>query len=596
MSSIFFNLFLFSSFYLLGNIFIKKNFINSILVGSLFYFFILWIVATISLNKEVITYVLISSFILSLTYFYHKTNSNFNLYNNKFKIYYKKYNYFFLLITLLFIIIGVGSLAPPSDYDSLNYHLSIPKRDLEFGKMLYIKNSFNEFEYFPFFNGIFNRIFLIYDLKNSSQIFNLFFLLLTSIIIYQIAGFFVKDEKIKFLSILFFLFLKNVSWEATTSYVEITLTFGYLICILNYLLYIKNNNNFNLIIFGLGSTLCLYTKFLSLVLLFPIFFLFIYEFLSKKNYQKLFYLFIPFVLYLPFQIKNFILTGNLLYPLFSDLFEKYHTIGRDLNLIWLILSPIDIFFNGTKVYDGMQIGFPYILIFTPFLFISKIHKFYKNIFFFIIFYYIIWFFFLTQQVRFLMPIFALFCIFSAVGVKNLLNIKFKKINFVIVLILLLSFLTQSSFLSAQTFKRIKVSFGIINEKTYLTESVNSEHIHYESCNYLSKNLNKNSKYLVLTNYVSFYCPQKNAIYVDIENFLLKNKYTDQVEFIKSNNIKFILHIKLFNDRANKKSAKKYIDINIKNNEIVKNWEKNDKIKIIKSFNGKSSDVYKIITY
>ena len=151
----------------------------------------------------------------------------------------------------------------------------------------------------------------------------------------------------------------------------------------------------------------LYTKYLSLPLGLTFIPLIINLYFKNNqfiNVKKITIYFLPIFLFLPFLLRNYILTGDPLYPLFD--LSSIKSYGY--SLLAFLKSPFEIFFFSNDFFDGKQIGSPYLICFLPLFYLFKKNYIFANsITLTIIIYYTLWFFFLGKAVRFLVPIFPL---------------------------------------------------------------------------------------------------------------------------------------------------------------------------------------------
>jgi 4-amino-4-deoxy-L-arabinose transferase-like glycosyltransferase len=149
----------------------------------------------------------------------------------------------------------------------------------------------------------------------------------------------------------------------------------------------------------------------------------------------------------PWYVKNYFQTGNPFYPLFNSIFqslqhgslkeavnnrliEKTGSIGffkmREImygeGLVETLLIPIRMFFQGQdNSYQYFQGSLnPILIVFLPFILLSKKYKPDKLFFVFFSVIFIFMAYFLTEkQVRYILPTIPFFAILAVMGIKNL---------------------------------------------------------------------------------------------------------------------------------------------------------------------------------
>lgn len=219
---------------------------------------------------------------------------------------------------------------------------------------------------------------------------------------------------------------------------------------------------------------------------------------------------------LPFLVRNFIETGDPVFPLFA-LTEYQETWGRGYGLASLLIAPWDIFMHGARYFDGHQLGTPYILAFAPWAFVQKRDRLkYLAATIFAATYFVEWFFLLSQQVRFLLPVFPLLCLVAAVGAGELWQIVrgSRLAAATVALAAGVLFLGQTMFLAGQTLIRAPVVLGLMDRMTYLTKVPTIQGNHYAPCLFISDRLGREEKYVWNVALTSFYCPQVSQTHLD----------------------------------------------------------------------------------
>jgi len=517
--------------------------LNIVSLGILINFFLIWTLGIYKLNIIFFSYTYL---ILNISiFFFNKKKIKLPIFDN-IKIIHqiKNYKYFYILVAIILFIYLLNGYAPPTDIDSLNYHLSLPKKDIEFGKI--IIHGWNESEYMPMLIENIMRLLLLFGSETIGHQFNFFIFVLIIISIYRIGFNLSLNNKITLLSIVFFILIKGNMWLINTTHNELILSFFLLICVNNYILFKKNLDDFFALHLVFAATALLYTKYHGIIFCLGFFILIIKDtYLQKIKFQKkyILYLVLPIIFFSPLLIRNFILVGDPLFPLFYfyNAISGTKEYGIDTSFISFFLTPINFVLFGNRYFDGQYLGSPYIifLLYCSILFIKKI-KIFNDILIICLIYYTVWFYGLSQQVRYLIPILSLLCILCSFIFFELLNIFINKhLRIIYFSIFTIFFLNQIIFLSGYTLLKLPVAVGIQSKQDYLKDK-HSDYSFYDSCTFLNKNLNDNN-YINISIFLSYYCPQKKSLR-NINDKFFNNKNLNKDEILlhlKKNKIKYI---------------------------------------------------------
>jgi hypothetical protein len=169
---------------------------------------------------------------------------------------------------------------------------------------------------------------------------------------------------------------------------------------------------------SLGITGMLYTKYHGIIFSLIITLLTIFNFFYKKlkiNIYGFLIIVLPGILFLPIMIRNYYLVGDPFFPLFKfyDALGGSKAYGYSTNLLSLFFSPIEFTLFPNKYFDGNYLGAPYLifLLYSSILTIGLVDlKKFGSLLIVSLFYYVFWFYGLSQQVRYLIPVFALLSI------------------------------------------------------------------------------------------------------------------------------------------------------------------------------------------
>jgi hypothetical protein len=348
-----------------------------------------------------------------------------------------------ILLSIEFIL----NLTPSIARDALIHHLAIPKLWFKNGGFYEIKWA--DFSYFPMNVDLLYIIPLYFNKDFLANFIHMSFGIGTALLIYRYLN--NKISRVAgLLGVLIFLSTPIVFRLSTQAYVDLGLTFFTTACIFTFIRY--RDSNFKefkwLVLSSLTMGLALGTKYNALIAWFflSLAIVFIYSRDTGKQWKAIgpgaFFFFISLFVFSPWLIKNIILTGNPLYPMFKEGvhsivstdthtgFFKMREFLYGENFCETLLIPVRIFFQGqdnsARYFDGVLN--PLLLIAPPFALMNK--SFYRDKLFFISFaiFFILMAFFLEQKafsmeaiVRYILPVVPLLSILTVMGLVNILN-------------------------------------------------------------------------------------------------------------------------------------------------------------------------------
>lgn len=347
----------------------------------------------------------------------------------------------FLILLSEFIL----NLTPPTARDALIHHLAIPKLWLKNGGFYEIQWA--DFSYFPMNIDLLYMIPLYFHQDFIANIIHMGFGIGTACIIYHYLK--ARFDCISgLLGVLIFLSTPIVFRSSTQAYVDLGLVFFSTASVFALIRY--RNGGFQefkwLFISSLSMGLALGTKYNALVIWFflTLSIVFVSSRDTKKQWPSIragaIFFVISLFIFSPWLIKNFILTGNLLYPLFTGgiapMIAGENRTGffqmRELlygeNFWETLIIPLRMFFQGqdnsTRYFDGVLN--PALIILSPFAFARK--SFFRDKLFFLSFimFFVLTVFFLEgkafgmdQIVRYMLPVIPFLSILTVMGMFNI---------------------------------------------------------------------------------------------------------------------------------------------------------------------------------
>jgi hypothetical protein len=304
---------------------------------------------------------------------------------------------FLLSLLVVFIISAIIlSSVPPVSKDALVHHLAVPKLYLKHGGMYEI--PFMAFSYYPMNIDLLYVIPLYFGNDIIPKFIHFSFALLTAWLIFSYLNRRI-NAMYALLGVVFFLSIPIIVKLSITVYVDLGLIFFSFASLLSLLKWIEKRFQLKfLVLSGIFCGLAMGTKYNGLITFFllTLFVPFIHSRYAKDEkagavkslqYGALFFGIALFV-FAPWMIRNYIWTGNPLYPLHDGLFNPENPIHRQtIGLFtyrsavyheewWQIaLLPIRVFFEGQdgspQYFDGRLNPFLLLLPFFAFYRIGK---------------------------------------------------------------------------------------------------------------------------------------------------------------------------------------------------------------------------------
>jgi hypothetical protein len=423
-------------------------------------------------------------------------------------------------ILLLMVLLLMQAFAPPNDYDSLNYHLAIPRNDIE---QAVISPHWYKgvFAFFPALAEHHVRIALAVAGDGAAQaitwIFGLF-LVLGTVLLVRRAGF---GHKVAALAVIMLISVRGIVWEIATCYVEIQLAVFVVFAFLTYANWRQGRGPVWGWLFGVALAGGILVKYHGLVIPFCFLPLIIFDLLKRKiNTSDLIKVIaLCAVLLLPHMIRNFAYTGNPVFPIVNEFFNPdsrtFFSVdddpyGRPRTILNYIRIMWDISILSTHLYDGAMIGAPYLLVFAPFAFFNRGKRLFPMAVVFFV-YLAFWHWGMTRQVRFLIPVFPFLAAFAAVGVVQLLSVMTIRSRWIIVVAGSALLINQLLFIGIYALVRIPPAIGLISAEDYHAKTPTMNGAYFGACRYIEENLKKDESYISMLEPHSYYCPQSSAI-------------------------------------------------------------------------------------
>ncbi|OGW38796.1 MAG: hypothetical protein A2Y97_01445 [Nitrospirae bacterium RBG_13_39_12] len=343
-----------------------------------------------------------------------------------------------VLITILFSPFLFLPLYPPTEWDEISYHLPYAKHYVENNGL-----SVNPFLRYPLYAHNFDLLYalslLFYD-DILAHLIHAAAALLTALGIYNL-GSLTSDKKTGAIAAFIFLSSPLVAHLMKTSYIDLGLTLFIFLGFYCISLWSITKQEYWLYLSGFATGIAIGSKYNGF-LYFPMFAIWI-AFQSRKFSSVMRFLVPVFIFGSPWYIRNFIISGDPISPFGGEIFghwlwNKEDLIGQSENLlkgygtpkdvISMLMLPWNLLFHYGKFAEG-AISPGMVAAFLGVFLFKKSDGFNKKLCIFVFVNIIIWFF-STQVLRYLLPVFPMISLLSAIILIYLYeNLIKRPINF-----------------------------------------------------------------------------------------------------------------------------------------------------------------------
>lgn len=460
---------------------------------------------------------------------------------------YKKNIAFFCLFIgigiYFFAIITLASL-PPVARDSLTHHLVVPKLYIANGGIYEISEI--EFSYYPQLLELLYTIPLYFKNDIIPSYIHFFFGLLTSYVIFC----YLKSKTAvinAFIAAFFFLTLPVIVKLSVSAYVDLGLYFFSFASLYFLILWYRHYRFRDFFLSGAFCGFAMSCKYNGIITFFCLIFSLLWLVTKKpiltKNAIRSLFLFcsISILVFSPWMLKNYIWTGNPVYPLYKDFFnptpekqiqtsdmknEKrshfyYRRVVFKESLAETLSTPVRIFFQAKdddpKFFDGVMSPFlffmPFIAIITEFIrYKKKQEPDYERILLFLFSWvYILFVYFqIDMRIRWVGPAIAPLTVLSFIGVYDIWNFRFKNIRTSYALKSVL--VTVVAFMFFMNFEYMLDLYKKVDPLSYLSglikrdDYIQKHRPEYSAYQYINKNLPQGAKiYGLMLGNRRYYC-------------------------------------------------------------------------------------------
>ena len=400
-----------------------------------------------------------------------------------------------IALAICMLLCAMLVLTPEIGKDALIYRIGVPKLFLEHHGIYFIPG--NVFACYPFFNEMLYTWGLSLGgevLPKGTHFAITLFLLFT---MWKFEKRYVHKNNFELLPLLIFFTIPSVFQNAHMAYCDLTLAFYTFVAIYAYLNWYHTQENLWIILCGVFSGIAMSTKYAGLYLPLSGCFGVLWGCRQKKiSNSKAVHHFLQYILFTfiagaPFYLKNWIMTGNPLYPLFYEIFGGrgwsaeqagyYDTFIRSLgmgrDLIDYLLLPWDLSFHAkmnSPVFDGL-LGPVFILVLPFAIGMRKVAIEIKIVLVYCLLAFCFWAS-SAQQIRYLIPLFPFLAIMASLTISYYRD---KKVIFTLLSVFIIAGLVFNGYHILRDFKRIRplgVLTGHENKDAFLTRIIPSYEI------------------------------------------------------------------------------------------------------------------------
>lgn len=441
---------------------------------------------------------------------------------------------FIVLVKIIFavstLVYLVQVFSPPMNYDSLAYHLAVPKIYIEKHAVAFIPN--NVYANFPMTMEFLYALGLLLRGDSLAKLIHFFMGIMTALAVYSFSmrhfG-----RKVAWTASLIFYNIPFVGFLSGCAFNDLMLTafeFLSLSAIINWAL-LKSDSGTGtgllrekwLIVSAVFCGLSAGTKYPAFLLLFPfIIFTVIARilFVDRKNLSVCLkktgiFLLIVMAVVSPWFLKNIFYTHNPVYPYFYGIFSKLfgNPSGGTFDMQMFMkhhstpnFSVLDIFPLLWKVNMDKLIGPVFILFIPLLLLVRSIKPAIKLILCFGGIYFLLWAFFTHQDVRFLIPCFPALCIASSYAVNGIAaNSKILTFFLRVVIIFVVLFNLSWMPLTIAKHDFLKAAAGNEDRDEFL---MNSSYYQYPAFKFINEDLPEDAKVLFIGENQTYFCDRE----------------------------------------------------------------------------------------
>lgn len=418
----------------------------------------------------------------------------------------------------LFGLLALSALAPPIDHDTIRYHLTLPRRDLELGH-IGLWFGWSIYEFFPPLAALLTRMAFALGGAEAAQMLNVTWVGLAAVW----AGLLVRRLDCgpqAALAAALLVVGQRVTLNlgpAVTADFPLAAFVGAAVTVA----LSPQRDKGGAVTLGLllgAAMACKYQGMVAaLAVLAPL------AILAVGRRRGLGYVIgaglVAALVLAPILFRNYAVTGNPVFPTAHPLFidggldifapftqamTRQNIPGGPWALPWTMFILQDAF-------DGLQWGFPFILLGLPFAFFRPAGG-RLTVLAVVVLYVGVWWLAMPHLLRFLLPILVPLCALATVGLAQVATVSVPWFRPAFTAAIAVGIIAQALFAGSSALYRLPVVFGLTDIRQALEVTAFRYYSLISPCLWLGENLKPGQTYLALVNDPSFYCPQKTALH------------------------------------------------------------------------------------
>ena len=424
------------------------------------------------------------------------------------------------------IAVGVlAAFAPPTYYDSLVYHLALPLRYLQEGRVGFV--PYNQYAHFPQNMELIFAWFLSAGSDVSAQLFNVLLGSLTGAMLWAMGR---RDEERRW-DLLLYVTAPCVLLLSSETYVEMPMAFFTMLAAWGADRGLRDRNRGWFVLAGLAGGFCAGIKYTGVLTPAIMTGLVLFWRRPRSVQDRLLDAAClggsAFVLFVPWMIKNYVFTGgNPVFPFFPSIFpaknvymfaessKAYFEVlseykGTSPLLIELLKMPFRLAKNAQSFGGGYDVtgdlGWALPMILAP-LSLLTIRKGRGFLLTYVLLHVVVWAS-LRPVLRFLFPLFPLVCLLSGEGLKvawQYLSVWPRRAVGVLFGLFVIS--NGILFYIVEDVRGpLPVALGLQTRKDYLSKKLD----YYPAMEFMKNNLSPDAHILFVGDQRSYYCPRRH---------------------------------------------------------------------------------------
>lgn len=422
------------------------------------------------------------------------------------------------LLAALFGLLALSALAPPIDHDTIRYHLTLPRRDLELGRIT-LWFGWSIYEFFPPLASLLTRMAFALGGAEAAQMLNVVWVGLAAcwagLLVRRLgcgpqaalaAALLVVGQRVTL----------NLGSGVTTDF-PLAAFIGAAVTVALF----PERGKRQAVALGLLLGAAMACKYQGMVAAFAVLApLGILAVVRRRGLGSVIGTgLVASLVLVPVLLRNYAVTGNPVFPTAHPLFvdggldvfapftqamTRQNIPGGPWALPWTMFILQDAF-------DGLQWGFPFILLGLPFAFFHGGNG-RAILLSMVVLYVALWWLAMPHLLRFLLPVVVPLCALATVGLAQVGGVALPWFRPAFAGFLGVGIIAQTLFAGSSALYRLPVVFGLMDIRQALEVPAFRYYSLISPCLWLQDNLQPGQTYLALVNDPSFYCPQKAALH------------------------------------------------------------------------------------